>query len=127
MNNNTYWQQVMALKPNDDRHKGICNTLKKDEVETILATFEYFGAADGVVGCISFDLWLAKYRIFDWLATCIDGRLTCEPSAIEGLKVITFSFLNVNGDITKMIKDLRLTDYDTSTMRNKWAQISFEK
>lgn len=108
----TTWNKVMACKSKDTRHKGVANNLNGDEVETIIATIDFFG--DEYRQDI-FDLTVAKYRIFDWLAMRVQGR-----GAPTSTKVLTHSFLKCEGDIDKWIQDLRETDYD---MDNSWEKV----
>lgn len=106
------WDKVMAMKPKDTRHKGVANTLTDDELQTILATIDFFG--DSYQQDI-FDLKVARYRVFDWLAMRVQGR-----GAPESTKVLAYSFLKVDGDIDKWIDDLRVTDYD---MDESWREV----
>lgn len=101
----TTWEQVMACKKADTRHKGIANNLRDDEIETILSLIDFFG--DDYRLDI-FDLKTARYRVFDWLAMKVQGRRSGDDST----KVLVYSFLKVNGDIDKFIEDLRVSDYD---------------
>lgn len=109
------WEQVMSMKKNDNRHIGVANTLTKDELETILATIDFFGGNWKMAG---FDLSFVKYRVFDWLAMCVMGDRIQSP---EATKVLVYSFLKVNGDIDKFINDLRITDYQIDT---EWESIT---
>jgi hypothetical protein len=105
--NKTTWEQVMAMKSKDTRHKGVANTLKKDEIETILAVVDFFNGNWQQVG---FDLVKARFRVFDALAMYVGGRLEPEPT-----KVLVHSFLKVDGNIDKWIEDLRVSDYQVDT------------
>ena len=108
------WDKVMAMEPKDTRHKGAANTLTVDELETVLGTVDYFG---GNVAQSFFDLWTARYRVFDWLAMNVMGqRIASEPA----IKVLVYSFLKVDGDIDKWIDDLRTVDYDID---NSWEGV----
>lgn len=98
------WDKVMACKKADTRHSGVANTLAIDEIQTILATIDFFG--DNYQQD-AFDLQIARYRVFDWLAMRVQGR-----GAPESTKVLVYSFLKVGGDVDKFIEDLRQTDYD---------------
>ena len=102
------WQAVMSKKKNDDRHKGVANTLTDDELETIIATIDFFG---GDYRQDIFDLKVARYRVFDWLAMRVQGRSEHETST----KVLAHSFLKSDGVVSKFIEDLRTTDYDVIT------------
>lgn len=113
MKTKTTWEQVMALKTKDTRHKGLANTLTQDEIETIAATADFFNED---VRQIVWDLKVARYRVFDWLAMGIGGRIGSETVA----KIFAYSFIKVNGDIDKWIDDLRVTDYEANT---KWESI----
>lgn len=106
------WDKVMACKKADTRHKGVANTLTLDEIETIVATVDFFG--DDYRQDV-FDLKQARYRVFDWLAMRVQGR-----GAPESTKVLAYSFLKVEGDIDKFIDDLRSTDYDID---HKWEAV----
>ena len=106
------WEKVMAMKPKDTRHKGVANNLTDDELNTILGTIDFFG--DNYQQDI-FDLKVARYRVFDWLAMRVGGR-----GAPTSTKVLVHSFLKVDGDIDKWIDDLRITDYDID---NSWEGV----
>lgn len=100
----TTWEQVMSLKTQDKRHRGVANNLTDDELNTIVGTIDFFG--DDYRLDI-FDLKMARYRVFDWLAMRVQGR-----GAPESTKVLAYSFIKCNGDIDRWIEDLRYTDYD---------------
>ena len=107
------WEKVMSLKSKDMRHKGIENTLREDEIITIVATAEFFGEdTDQIV----FDLMIARYRVFDWIAMGVMGRMNPEAA-----KVFAYSFIKCDGDINEFIEDLRTTDYDVN---REWEALS---
>ena len=106
MKNTNIWEQVMALKSKDTRHKGCANNLTQDELDTILATLEFFGEEN--LNAVMFDLRVARFPVFDWLAMGVQGRIQNK----EACKVMAYSFIKCNGDIDKWIQDLRETDYD---------------
>ena len=111
----TTWDKVMAMKSKDKRSRGVANNLTQDELETIVATIDFFG---GNVQMALFDLKVARYRIFDWIAMSVMGDRVGSKSAA---KVMAYSFLKVGGDIDDWIKDLRVSDYqmDTSWKKTK--------
>lgn len=113
MNKKT-WDKVMAMKLKDTRHKGVANTLTEDELQPILGTIDFFG---GSVRQAQFDLQLARYRVFDFLAMCVMGDRISSP---EATKVLVHSFLENDGNIDKFIEDLRFTDYD---INHSWEAI----
>ena len=100
------WDQVVALKAKDTRHKGVANTLTDDELQTIIGTIDFFG---GMTQQALFDLKVARYRVFDFLGMCVMGdRISSE----DATKVLVHSFIKADGDINAWIDDLRVTDYD---------------
>ena len=63
------WQKVMDLKDNGRKEAdGVANKLSRDDLNTILATADFFGASESEMTMIYFDLGVARYRMFDWLA-----------------------------------------------------------
>jgi len=113
----TTWEQVMALKSADTRHKGVANTLTRDEIETLLATIDFW---DGEIQQANFDLNMARYRVFDWLAMGVMGGRIGSDNAT---KVLAYSFIKAKGDIDKFIQDLRETDYQCVT---DWETLTLE-
>jgi hypothetical protein len=116
MNKET-WSKIMELEP---YHTTIVNSLDKNDVTTIVATAAYFGAEANDLRQIYFDLTLPKFRVFDWLAMGVMGRIECKPA----LKVLVYSFLKVNGGETAFIEDLRTTDYEIDT---EWMGIVLDE
>lgn len=55
--------------------KGVTHALEPPFVDAILGTLEYFGAGGDDYAMAAFDLKVAKYKIYDWLAMCCRGRL----------------------------------------------------
>lgn len=110
--NDKVWTQVMKLKKNDKRHhprpNQVANDLREDELVTIVAVVDFFGGGHQDKSQVTYDLWIAKYRVFDWLAMCVMGRIECR----EAVQVLVHSFLKVDGDVDKFIEDLREVDYD---------------
>ena len=105
----TTWEKVMALKDKDDMHKGVANTLQDHDIETIIATIDFFG---GNYRQDLMDLKTFRYRVFDWLAMRVQGRHSNEPAEDTCTKVLVHSFLKSEGVPSKMLQDLRETDYD---------------
>lgn len=114
---NEVWEQVMALKPKDKRHKGVANTLDINELETIIATIDFFG---GSYKQDIFDLKIARYRVFDWLAMRIQGRRDTSQGDKDATKVLAHAFIKSEGDVDAFIDDLRSTDYDID---HSWSEI----
>jgi len=105
----TTWKKVMEMKKNDFRCNGVMNNLDTDEIHTIVATIDYFG---GNVKQAHFDLKLARFRVFDWLAMGVMGGRIGSESAT---KVMVYSFLKADGNIDNFVDDLRATDYEMIT------------
>ena len=121
--NKDLWTSVMALGRKNE--KGVANKFNKDDIDTILATMEYFGATDNWLKQTFFDLQLAKYKLYDWLAMCIMSRNNDDRDTNNTpLRVLCHSYLKVDGDIKKFISDLRETDYDMIT---DWEKIVIDK
>ncbi len=116
------WLQIMNLKDNGRKETtdGICNTLSRDDLNTILATADFFGATETDMALIYTDLTFAKYRVFDWLAMGVGGRIQNKDVA----KVFAYSFIKVNGVPSKFIEDLQTTDYDVF---DDWKEIILDE
>lgn len=121
----TTWDKVMSFKKADKRNVGGANNLTTDEVETIIATIDFFGGkitqdlAD--LGSVEVQRNIAgrvitpfapRYRVFDWLAMRVQGRHSGNAQDINATKVLAHSFIKSKGDVDKFIQDLRETDYD---------------
>jgi len=117
MNNIDYWDKVMKLKDAGRLEAdGDANKLSRFDVDTILATADFFGSSERDLQQIHFDLSFAKYRVFDWLAMGIGGRIEND----NVVKVFVYSFLKVGGVPSKFIEDLQTTDYD---FYEEWREI----
>lgn len=112
------WEQVMACKKagkiRTDNNEPIANDLDKDELNTIMATVDYFG---GSVEMTYWDLTKARYRLFDWIAMCVMGNRINSESAC---KVLAYAFLDAKGDVDKFIENLRSHDYD---LEREWEKV----
>lgn len=109
----TTWDIIMSFeKAGKDEAKGVANTLSMEDLETIVGTIDFFG---GDYQQDIFDLKLAKYRVFDWLAMRVRGRHSDSPSEVTVNKVLAHSFIKSRGVPSDFIKDLRETDYDIDT------------
>lgn len=111
------WRALLEVGQAETRTDDIANTLRKDEIITVLATAEFFNASDAFIAQLRSDLGWARYRVFDAIATNIDS-LRNYPDNFDvqsskwALQVIAHSYLKAKGDIDKFIDDLRVTDYD---------------
>lgn len=131
------WTAIMAYEPMDTRHvpNDVANDLRADEVETILATYEFFGCEGQMLGQIASDLapaswlaahgvrsWASRFRVFDWLAMMVqtaDETLN-RYEAYAGTQVMVHAFLDAKGDVDGFIENLRVNDYDCD---RRWESI----
>jgi hypothetical protein len=110
---NETWNKVMALKSAGVKEaKGVANKLDDDDLNTICGTIDFFG---GNYQMDIFDLKVARYRVFDWLAMRVQGRHSGSEADKEATKVLAYSFIKSGGVPSKFIQDLRETDYDIDT------------
>jgi hypothetical protein len=123
MNNELHTQLLHFGKKKEP--KGHINTLDKFDVQTVIATMEFFGATPIWIQQTFFDLRTAKYPVYDWLAMCVNGRNDDNRSQNEmALKVLIHSFIKSDYDEEKFIDDLRQTDYEID---NAWESIKIEQ
>jgi hypothetical protein len=109
LNRSDAWNQVMAKRARGAKEaRNVANTLNRDDLNTILGTADFFGASEAELSQMYFDLAVCRYRVFDWLAMGIMGRIT----NTEVLRVFVYSFLKAEGVPSAFIDDLRVTDYD---------------
>lgn len=133
------WAAVMAHEE-DDKRQGTgplagANDLRDDEVETILATYDFFGASGEMLGRIAHDLGSASYlrslglkpfaprfRVFDWLAMMVQTKdeTLRQYGAYAGTQVMVRAFLDADGDVDGFIENLRVNDYDVD---ERWQSI----
>jgi hypothetical protein len=106
------WNQVMSKRVKGRTEaKGVANTLNRGDIDTILTTAHFFGATDAELAQIYTDLAFCRYRVFDWLAMGVQGRIQNKLV----LQVLVYSFLKSDGVPSVMVDDLRYTDYDIDT------------
>ena len=59
------WDALMYYRYKETRTNGIANTLRDDEIETIIANMEFFGASTNMMRQVYSDLKVARFRVFD--------------------------------------------------------------
>jgi len=123
--NHDIWKQVMTLgEKKEPTSRGIENKFDVNDLTTIIATMDYFNASENWKKQTFWDLNVAKYRLFDWLAMCVMGRNDDNRELNnEALKVLVHSYLKSEGDPKKFIEDLRYTDYDVD---RSWEKIQID-
>lgn len=62
--------------------KTTAHKLEDSFIETILNTLEYYGASKAQLSLAGFDLFNAKYKIFDWLGMAYSGRIQDQNDSI---------------------------------------------
>jgi len=120
------WTQVVRkILPHETRVKGkIANTLRDDEIETILATMEFFGASDQVIAQAHSDMKIPRYRLGDMLGMFIQNEGYDKVGGETATKVLAHAYIKADGDIDKMIQDLRENDYQVDT---SWEKINLRE
>ncbi|MHA1420094.1 MAG: hypothetical protein ACTSVO_00715 [Candidatus Heimdallarchaeaceae archaeon] len=113
------WTEVMekGMKA-EPKEKGYAHKLTDYEIRPIIGTLSFFQVNDYFQKQAQFDLFICKYRIFDWIATNLDGRMWEYPEETEGQKlricwlICKFAeiYLNLDGDIHKFAEYLMLWD-----------------
>jgi hypothetical protein len=109
------WKTIMQGKKIAGR--SIKNVFDDADITTIIATMDFFDADKASMQQTYFDLTVCKYRMFDFLAMCVMGRIKSETA----LKVLIHSFIKSNYDERKFIDDLRETDYEID---KSWENIN---
>ena len=107
------WHLVLAIgRKQEPESKGITNHFNRDDVTTIIANMEFFGATDIWMRQTIFDLMTPKFRLFDFLGMCIMSRNDDNRKQNNlPLKVLIWAYLKMNGVPEKFIEDLRVIDY----------------
>jgi hypothetical protein len=125
--NKKLWEQIMEIgRQKEPRSTGVANKLDQYDIETILATMDFFGASEIFIKQTVFDLYgPPKYRVFDWLAMNVMGRNDDDRQANNvPLKVLVHSYLKSEGDPERFIADLRESDYQLDT---SWEDIEIDE
>jgi len=69
------WDRVMEHgKKLEPARGGIANKLNEDDLKTVVATLDFFQVNNSFLKQTLFDLKVAKYRLFDWIAMLLNGR-----------------------------------------------------
>ena len=113
------WEEVMNQRMEaEPKEKGFDHKLEDWEVNVIITTLAFFQLNECYLQQAQFDLYIARYRIFDWIASNLDGRMWGYPEEdeLEKLRVcwvitkFVEVYLNFEGDIKKFVNYLARWD-----------------
>lgn len=125
--NKVLWQEIVTTgkKRESVKTTGGYNHLADDEVDTIVATMEFFGATDIFMRQTVSDLkGIARFRVFDWLAMNVMGRNDDDRRQNEqALKVLVHAWKKADGDVKGFIRNLRVDDYEID---RSWEKIKID-
>ena len=119
------WKEVMAKGRKQE--KGITHILDKYDITTVMATCAFFEPNEGFLAQVHWDLTVAKYKVFDWVAMLLMGRHRGYGENAEQLKaqqyitrIMAEAYLNGNG-VKGFIDILRTVDYQVrEPMEIEW-------
>lgn len=103
-NRKELWKIVM--EKGRQRETKTTHELSEDQLTTVLASTDFF-VQDGSMGQVYFDLAIARYKIYDWIAMLLDGRDNGHDRLTQ---VMTSAYLRSN-DIEGFIHNLQDHDY----------------
>ena len=120
------WQKVVReILPKETRVKDkIANTLTDDEVTTVIATMDFFGASREVLQQAYSDMKIPRFRFGDMLGMFIQNEGNDKAGGETATKVLAYAYIKADGDIDKMIEDLRYSDYQIDT---SWEEIDLRE
>ena len=123
MYNKELWEEILEKGLENQSHKET-NVLAQNGINAILGTMEFFGCTHIWIRQSFFDLARAKFRVFDWLAMCINGRNDDDRrSNNTALKVLVHAFKQANYNEHNFIELLATIDYD---IFREWEAIKID-
>jgi hypothetical protein len=116
------WNEVISKGRKQE--KGTINKLDKDELTTIIATAEAFGCNSAFISQIFWDLYTAKYKLYDWIGMLLTDRYKGygeTPTELKNAERFTrvMAELYAQYSIPEMISILREIDFDIPAFREK--------
>ncbi|MFH7835833.1 MAG: hypothetical protein QXL51_04475 [Candidatus Aenigmatarchaeota archaeon] len=92
------WNNLIKLgrKREPETNGSPANHLTKEDITTIIATLDFFDVTKAELAQAYWDLNTAKYRLFDWLAMCLGGRITERENKNDPIIALANIYLNVN-------------------------------
>jgi hypothetical protein len=117
--NRELWNEVVQSGGLVDT--GETNNFDESDINTVIALLDYFNASNIFMKQTYFDLKVAKFRLFDWLAMAIMGRNDDDRERNNTcIKVLVYAIRKAEYNPTKLIDILRVEDFDLDT---GWRQI----
>ena len=105
------WERIMEVgREREPEEDGVDNDLNEYDVQTILATFDFFSGDRDVLKQVNRDLSLYEYRVFDFIATWIDGADRHDTSTNRAIQVLAHAYLD-SDSVEEFIGTLRRVDY----------------
>ncbi|MEI6079600.1 MAG: hypothetical protein WCQ53_03055 [bacterium] len=121
--NQKLWNEIME-KGKRMAPRGCANSLDVDDVETIVATMDFFNATTQFIRQTYYDLTRARFRVFDWLAMVVMSRNDDDRDQNEASsKVLVHAFRSAGYDERKFIENLREHDYQ---VEEEWESIRLD-
>jgi hypothetical protein len=121
--NSKLWHELLENGEKNQSNKEI-NVLDLSDIETIVATIDFFNGSNIWFKQTILDLKVCKYRVFDWLAMCVNGRNDDDRRTNNtALKVLIYAFMSAGYDEKKFIENLRIYDYDSD---RKWEYLRID-
>jgi len=118
---NQLWEEVMDLgRRKEPASLGYAHRLENWEIVSIIGTMTFFQLNEYHIEQTKFDLFYARYRVFDWIATNLHGRMEGYPEEDEGERIratwvmckFAEIYLNLEGDVKAFSEYLRLWDLE---------------
>jgi hypothetical protein len=86
-------------------------------------SMEYWGASDAVLRQAYSDMKFPRYRMGDWIGMFIQNE-GYDAGGETATKVLAHAYIKADGNIDRMILDLRLTDYEVD---RSWEKIDLRQ
>ena len=114
------WDELVEKGRENQSHPEI-NVLDKDDITSVIATMEYFGATLICLQQSYHDLLVPKFRVFDWLAMNVNGRMDDDTEQnTNAFKVLIHAFRTAGYNEKKFIENIRVYDYE---IMREWEEV----
>lgn len=116
---NTLWSDIVTNGKKNQSHPQV-NVLDENDVNSILATADFFGANQGLMAQIYRDLLgPARFRLFDALAMYVQSG-DDDIHNQQAIKVLCHAFIKAGYNEKKFIKELQVNDYE---INREWEKL----